>query len=123
MDRDRRDAALGALALALVLILSAGVGRLASVPRVAPTSLDASAPPVGTSRCTAAALGWPVRSDEADPCPWEQLDGVGSTLGARLAGAASQGALRAPEDLLQVRGIGARMAADLAPHITWVGRE
>jgi hypothetical protein len=69
----------------------------------------------------AAALGWPVRSDQPDPGVWRELDGVGPTLAVRPASAAQEGALNAPSDLLRVRGIGARMARDLAGSIEWVG--
>lgn len=121
MDCDRRDPALGSLALALVLIAVVGLGVAIGRGGPDPLPLDPRVAPAGAPPATAAALGWPVRSDEPDPEVWEQLDGVGPALAGRLAAAAAEGALRKPEDLLQVRGIGARMADDLAPSIEWVG--
>ena len=121
MESDRRDPALGALALALVLIAGAVVGVMVGRSGPDPLPLDPGHPPEGASATTAAALGWPVRSDQPDPAVWEQLDGVGPELAGRLAAAAREGALRQPSDLLRVRGIGARMADDLAPTIEWVG--
>ena len=124
MDSDRRDRALGALALALVLIASSGLLAVAARSPDAPVDLDPAHPPAGVDPVTAAALGWPVDHDQPDPLAWQQLDGVGPTLSGRLAGAAAEGALECREDLLRGRGIGARMAADLAPAVRWPdGRE
>lgn len=120
MDDPRRDHALGALLLALVLIASSGVVALFSGAGPAPVPLDATAAPPNTPAIAAVALGWPVRSDQGDPEAWEQLPGVGTVLAGRLSMAAGEGALESPEQLLRVRGIGATMAADLAPRIEWV---
>ena len=71
---------------------------------------------------THVAFGGLVEAWEADPAVWLELSGVGPTLSGRLAAAASRGELRRPDDLLQVPGIGVRMAAMLAPSIRWDGR-
>jgi hypothetical protein len=119
MDAGRDEAALGALLLAVVLILPVALpearARAAGAPALAP--LQADAPPAGAGPLQAAAMGWPVACDESDPNVWERLDGVGPALGGRLARAAADGAIQAPSDLLQVHGIGVRMAGVIGPRL------
>ena len=68
---------------------------------------------------SAALLGWPMARDEPDPAVWATLPGVGPVRASRLAELAVAGKLRSPADLLQVRGIGIKMAARIAPWIRW----
>jgi hypothetical protein len=64
-------------------------------------------------------LGWPILASQTDPKIWAQLPGVGPVLAGRLAALAERGDLRSREDLLQVRGIGIKMADRLEPWIQW----
>ena len=62
-------------------------------------------------------LGWPVPAGCPDPEAWEALPGIGPALGGRLARAAATGQLTSSADLLQVHGIGTKMAATLARRV------
>lgn len=121
MVHGRRQGALGPLALALVLTLASGAGFLLKRSGRQPVALQPAGPPAAGGPVAAAALGWRVDSAEPDPRVWEALPGVGPALAGRLAAAAAEGELEEPADLLRVRGIGARMAADLEPRIRWTG--
>jgi len=114
VDHDRRTDALGLLILALLLLT---VTARSPVP-------PAVAPPAAPADVRArVGLGWPIPADCPDPTAWDVLPGIGPTRAARLAEAASAGALRAPDDLLRVRGIGTKMARALQPHIEFPARE
>ncbi len=64
-------------------------------------------------------LGWRVACEEGDPTVWEQVPGIGPTLGRRIAAEARAGALQSPRDLLRIRGIGNKMASRLSPWVKW----
>lgn len=119
MDRDGSSTALGALLLGLILVASALLPPALATPAFAPQAGYGDLPPAGASARSTAALGWPVDPTEPDPLAWQELDGVGPVLGVRLAEAASTGLLDRPAALLQVRGIGATMAARLEPQVRW----
>lgn len=110
MDRYERASAVGGLFLALI------VAAVVLWPRPEPP-LELPTPPADP--VLAAGLGWPVPHDCGDPAAWRALDGIGPARAARLAEAAAAGRLRAPADLLQVPGIGSKLAARLEPRIAW----
>jgi len=111
MGREFRDALGGAiLALTLVVPLLLGGGA-------EPSSTDPLLRP--QDDIVAVSLGWPVSPTCADVRVWEGLPGIGPVRAARLADAASRGQLRGPVDLLQVPGIGIKMATLLVPRVEW----
>jgi hypothetical protein len=70
-------------------------------------------------RAVAVQFGWSISPSEPEPRVWAVLPGVGRVLGTRLARAAALGRLRSPRDLLRVRGIGFKMAAQIEPWVEW----
>lgn len=116
MARVERREALGGLLLGLIL-----AGVLAARPGPSPPTSPVLTPP--DDPITAAAFGFPVPADCADPRVWEELPSVGPSRGGALAEAAASGRLREPGDLLRVPGIGTKMAALLAPRVAFPPRE
>jgi hypothetical protein len=102
-------------------LLMLAVGLCAALVLSAPGTEPPQPPPRGDQLTISAAerviLGWPVPADCPDPEAWEALPGIGPALGGRLAEAAASGLLTSPEDLLQVHGIGTKMAAALARRV------
>lgn len=115
MGIDNRDHALGGLVLGIA-VLCIVLAPLREHGGIDTKSLTRPDDPV-----TAAALGWPVLSTCGDPAVWRSLPAIGATRGQRLAEAASRGAFQGQGDLLQVPGIGIKMAALLAPRVSWIG--
>ncbi|MEE2829907.1 MAG: hypothetical protein VX498_12020 [Myxococcota bacterium] len=117
MGGSRSSWTLGGASLGLsmsgVVLVTAWLGS--SQPPVPDFPVPAELP----SSHSAVLLGWPVACDEPDPAVWAALSGVGPVRGAALAELAVAGKLRSPTDLLRVRGIGIKMAAQIAPWVRW----
>ena len=112
MGADDRTDAVGGLLLALILGIAVAIA--APPPPSVPADLPARPPGVA-----AVALGWPISAECGDPAAWEALPRIGPARAAALAEHAAGGHLRAPPDLLQVPGIGIKMAALVAPRVAW----
>lgn len=113
MDRDRRVDALGLLTLAIILCAGLALGAPVSEPPQALPVLD----PNTLSATDRVLLGGAIPANCGEPGAWEALPGIGPALGGRLARAAEAGRLLSPADLLQVHGIGTKMAATLARRV------
>ena len=70
-------------------------------------------------RTAAVQFGWSISPRESEPKVWSVLPGVGKVLSGRLARQGALGTLRSPPDLLRVRGIGFKMAAQIEPWVEW----
>jgi len=123
METNRPAWTLGAASLGLILC---GVSALG-----APGPADRGIEPPLRFPCRtdladsglAQRFGWAIPATETDPTVWAQLRGVGPVLAGRIADRAALGFLRSPADLLQVRGIGIKMAHRLEPWVLWSGQE
>lgn len=119
MDPYRPPWTLGAAALGLILCMFCAAtsgGTSASrfqAPLDFPQAETFESPRMGQR------FGWPISPTESDPRVWAQLRGVGPVLARRLARLAAQGRLLTPQDLLQVRGIGIKMASRLEAWVLW----
>ncbi|MCO4768785.1 MAG: hypothetical protein KDA24_02060 [Deltaproteobacteria bacterium] len=107
---------MGATVLGLIL----AVGILLPSERV---TAGFEPPDQPDSIADAVAIGWQIPATCADPLAWEALPAVGPSRAAVLSRAAADGALRSPSDLLQVPGIGIKMAALLTPRIRFPSAE
>jgi len=119
MESHRPPWTLGAAALGLMLCgLTAVDSSLRPTSRfVAPLSFP-SAVQLGDSGL-AQRFGWPVEASEPEVRVWAQLPRIGPVLAGRLVALAERGVLRSPADLLQVRGIGFKMASQLEAWVRW----
>jgi len=118
VDNRQPSLALGMFVLALLMGVSATptvLHEAANSDEVEPLSLAQIEAPLATR----IALGERVPSNCSDIDAWRAIPGVGPTLGRRLAQRASLGLLRQQEDLLPVRGVGAKMAGEIGRWIRW----
>ena len=109
---------MGAALLGILLLGLGGLLSLASDRSSSPHILF----PVRehlVERTAAVQFGWSISSRESEPRVWAVVPGVGKVLAVRLAREGALGTLRSPADLLRVRGIGFKMAAQIEPWVEW----
>jgi hypothetical protein len=119
MDHHRPPWTLGAAVLGLILCLFCAATSSRTPASQFQAPLDFPQAGGFDSPRTAQRFGWPISSTESDPRVWAQLRGVGPVLARRLARLGAQGTLLTPRDLLQVRGIGIKMASRLEAWVLW----
>ena len=121
MDTDRPAWPVGAALLGILLLGLLGLGRLDSGASDRSSSPHIMFPEREhfVDRTAAVQFGWSISPRESEPKVWAVLPGVGKVLAGRLARQGALGTLRSPPDLLRVRGIGFKMAAQIEPWVEW----
>ena len=119
MDHHRPPWTLGAAVLGLILCAFCAATSPGTPASRFQAPLDFPRVETFESPRLAQRFGWPISPTESDPRVWAQLRGVGPVLARRLARLGAQGRLLTPRDLLQVRGIGIKMAGRLEAWVLW----
>lgn len=110
-----KDARYGLAAL-LACLSAISLARSLDVPRPSPTG--AVRPPSASSAASALRDGQPLDLNRANSVDLTLLPGIGPRVAERILEERTRlGGFRAPEQLLEVRGIGAKLLARVRPFV------